>query len=96
LNGKHATVLTRPCHILSQEMLHKTANGCEAAISGNSGVSSSRFDVIQKREHGVGLDILEGQVGHSLVPLIGQKQIEELQRVAVGSYCMCASSACVL
>ena len=77
-------------------MLHKTANGCEAAIPGNSGVPSSRFDMIQKREHGVGLDIFKGQVGYRLALLIGQKQVEELQRVAVGSHCMCACSACVL
>jgi hypothetical protein len=52
--------------------------------------------MIQKTEHGVGLDIFEGQVGHGLALLIGQKQVEELQRVAVSTYCMWAGSTCVL
>jgi hypothetical protein len=59
-NGENAPVLTCPRHILTQEMLHKTADGCEAAIPGNRGVPAPRFDMIQKREHDIGLDIFEG------------------------------------
>jgi hypothetical protein len=35
-NIKNTTVLTRPRDVLSQEMLHKAANGRESAISGHS------------------------------------------------------------
>jgi hypothetical protein len=92
-NGKDATVLARPRDVLSQEMLHKAANGRESAIPGHSRVSSFRFDVIQKSQHAVGLDIFDSQVGYTLVLLIGQKQIEQFQSVTVGSYCMHACSA---
>ena len=74
-------------------MLHKTANGREAAISGNCGVLTLRFDVIQKGEHTVGLDIFDNQTGHGFVFVIGQKQVEELQRVTVGAHGMRARSA---
>ena len=95
-NRKNAPILTRSRYILPQKMLHKTANGCETTIPGSSGVSTSRFDMIQKTEHGVGLDVFKGQVGDGLALLIGQKQIEELQRVAVGTHCMRAGPTCVL
>jgi len=77
-------------------VLHKTANGRQTTVPGDGGVPTSRLDMIQKPEHGVGLDIFKGQVADGLALLIGQKQVEELQRVAVGSNCMRAGSACVL
>ena len=95
-NRKNAPILTRSRYILPQQMLNKTANGRQAAISRCSRVPTLRFDMIQKTEHAVGLDIFEGQVGHGLAFLIGQKQVEELQRVAVSTYRMRASSTRVL
>jgi hypothetical protein len=77
-NRENATILTCPCHILPQQMLHKTANGCKTAVPGNSGVPAPRFDMIQKREHSVGLDIIQGKVGHRFALLICQEQEEEL------------------
>jgi hypothetical protein len=49
--------------------------------------------MIQECEQGVGLDIVQGEVSHGLALLICQEQIEELQRVAVGSHGMHACSA---
>jgi hypothetical protein len=72
-NGKNATVLTSPRYILPQQMLHKTADGCKTAVPGHSGVSTSRFNMIQKCEHGVGLDIVDGKVGHGFALLICQE-----------------------
>jgi hypothetical protein len=85
-NGKNATVLACPRDVLSQEMLHKAANGRESAIPRHSRVSSFRFDMIQERKHAFGLDICDSQVGYRLVLLISQKQIEQFQSVTVGSY----------
>src|SRR5882724_13292235 len=45
-NRENATILTCPCHILPQEMLHKTANRSKTAIPGNRGVPAARFDMI--------------------------------------------------
>jgi hypothetical protein len=45
-NGQNTTVLACPRDVLSQEMLHKAANGRESAIPRRSRVSSFRFDMI--------------------------------------------------
>jgi hypothetical protein len=74
-------------------MLHKAANGREAAVSRRSRVPSFRFDMIQKGEHAVGLDIFDGQVSYRLVLLIGHKQIEQFKSIPIGSYRMYACSA---
>jgi hypothetical protein len=74
-------------------MLREAANGRQSAVSGHSRVSSFRFDMIQKSKHTVGLDIFYGQVGYRLVLLIGHKQKEQFESVAVGTYCMRACSA---
>jgi hypothetical protein len=76
-------------------MLHKAAKGRETAVSRDSRVSSFRFDMIQKSEHAVGLDIFNSQVGYRPVLLVGHKQIEQFQSIPVGSYCMYAYSASV-
>jgi hypothetical protein len=87
--------LARSRYILPQQVLHKTANGCQTAIAGHCGVPTARFYLIQKPEHSFGLDIFESQVGHGLALLIGEGQKEELQRVTVGSHRMRARSSCV-
>lgn len=65
-NRQYAPILARSGNILPQQMLHKAAKGRQTAISRNGGVSTSRFDVIQETEHGVGLNIFKSQVGQGL------------------------------
>jgi nitroimidazol reductase NimA-like FMN-containing flavoprotein (pyridoxamine 5'-phosphate oxidase superfamily) len=76
-DGKNAAILARPRDILSQEMLHKTADGRESAVPGDGGVPSFRFDMFQKSKHVIGLDIFDGQVRYRFVLVIGQKQVEQ-------------------
>jgi hypothetical protein len=95
-DGENVTVLTCPRYILPKQMLHEAADGGQSTVPGNSGVPASRFDMIQKREHGIRLDIVQGKVGHGLVLLICQEQEEKLQRVAVGAHGMCAGPSRVL
>src|SRR5262249_50117820 len=44
-DGKNATVLTRPGYILSEQMLHKTAEGRKTAVPRNGGVPAPRLDM---------------------------------------------------
>ena len=76
-DGEDTTVLTGSRHILPQQMLHKAPNSRKAAIAGNGGVSARRFNMVQKREHGVGLNIFEHEIRHGLSLLIRQKHKEE-------------------
>jgi hypothetical protein len=74
-------------------MLHKAPNSCQAAIASDGGVPAHRFNMIQKREYGVGLYIFEHELRHGLSLLIRQKHKEELQRVAISPHGMTARSA---
>jgi hypothetical protein len=94
-NRENASILTCSRNILPQQMLYKTAHGRQPAVSGGSGVPTSRFDMIQEREHRVGSDIIEGQISHGLALLICDEQVEEFERVSVRSDGMGACSACV-
>jgi hypothetical protein len=60
-NSENAAILSRSGHILPQEVLDKTADGREAAVPCDGGVPASGFDVVQKSQHGVGLDIVQHQ-----------------------------------
>ena len=92
-NRENASILTCSRDILPQQMLYKTAHGRQSAVSGSSGVPASRFDMIQKREHRVGSDIIEGQVGHGFASLTCEEQVEEFERISVRSDGMGACSA---
>ena len=59
-NRKNAPILTRSRYILPQQMLHKTANGRQTAVPGNSRVPTLRFDMIQKTEHARRIGYLRG------------------------------------
>jgi hypothetical protein len=72
-NGENATVLTCPRYILSEQMLYKTAEGRKTAVSRNGGVPASRLDMFQESEDGVGLDIVQGKIGHGFALLICQE-----------------------
>ena len=95
-NRQYAPILASSGDILPQQMLHKTADCRQTAISRSSGVPTSRFDMIEEGEYRVRLDIVKGQVAHGLVSLIGQEQVKELQRIPVRPHCVSAGSACVL
>jgi hypothetical protein len=69
-NGENLTVLASSSQILTEQMLHKTADGGKTAVPGNRGVPASRLDMIQEREHGVRPDIIQAEVGNGFMPLI--------------------------
>ena len=72
-NRENATVLTCPRYILPEQMLYKTADGRKTAVPRNSGVPPSRLDMLQKGEHGIGLDIVQGKIGQGFALLICQE-----------------------
>jgi hypothetical protein len=92
-NGKNTTVLTRPRHVVPEQMLNEAANGCEAAVPRNGRVAAPRFRMIQKRQYSIGLDVFKCQIRYRFASLIGQKQEKELERIAVSPYGVSAGSA---
>jgi hypothetical protein len=92
-NGKNTTILTRPRHVVPEQMLYEAANGCEAAVPRNGRVAAPRFRMIQKRQYSIGLDVFKCQIRYRFASLIGQKQEKELERIAVSPYSVSAGSA---
>ena len=76
--------------------MHKAADRRETAVSGSGRVAAVRFHMIQKAEHGIALDVIEGQFRYGLVFLVSQKHVEEFQSVPVSTHGVGTCAACVL
>jgi hypothetical protein len=70
---------------VTQQVLGEAANRGKATIAGHSAIASLGFDMLQKREHEFGPDVVQLEVCDGVVYGIGQEQEEELESVPIGT-----------
>ena len=68
---------------MSQEMLDETPDRGKAAIARNGAVTPHGLHVLEERQHGLDVDVIEPQVGDVLTSPVCQEQEEEAEPVSV-------------
>src|SRR5262249_31072025 len=96
LNRKYAPVLASARDVLPRKWLNKAAHGGQATVPCHGGVAALSFNMVQKIQHGVGLNVVEIQILDRFSLLVRQEQKKQLQRIAVGAHGMAAGTPCGL
>src|SRR5689334_16640634 len=93
LNRQYAAILSGARYVLTEQVLHETADRRQATVSSHSRVATLGFDVLQESQHVFGLHVVEIQIGNRFALMASQEQEEQLQCIAVGPYSVAAGSA---
>jgi hypothetical protein len=77
---------------MAQDVRSEAANGRQTAIAGDDPIAALGFDVVEKRQHSIGADVIQPKIRDGAAQVVGQKQEEEPECVPVGTDRMLAGT----
>jgi len=83
--GEHALDLRRVSRELERDIAKERVDRCEAQIAAANTQTASLLEMIEKRYDQRGVDLLEGERGRRLMPMLLRKVEKQAEGVAVGT-----------